>query len=104
MSTHNIGFDSQFSIFFIFKLHCFLLSGDLLVDTFCRCMKPFLSLAQLFCCYFSVFDCNEVDICDDNADCIYSQEEQRYVCECVEGFSGDGQYCERYKRRKKYTS
>lgn len=39
------------------------------------------------------FGCNEVNNCDANAECMFDYEERRYVCECKEGFSGDGVTC-----------
>ena len=50
----------------------------------------------------TAFDCNEADICHENAECIYDQVVQKYTCECVEGFSGDGRYCERYDVGKSF--
>lgn len=50
--------------------------------------------------FFSAFDCNEADICHENAECLYDNVQQKYVCECVEDYSGDGIYCERYYEGK----
>lgn len=47
-------------------------------------------------CVPITFDCNEADICHDNAECLFNPIAQKYNCECIEGFSGDGVYCERY--------
>jgi nidogen (entactin) len=44
--------------------------------------------------YISAFACNEADICHDNADCVYDELSDSYACQCNEGFSGDGLYCE----------
>ena len=40
-------------------------------------------------------DCNEVNNCDESADCIYDRDSSRYRCECIEGYSGDGYRCTR---------
>ena len=49
-----------------------------------------------FSLFSLAFDCNEADICHENAECLFEPVLQRYQCECVEGYSGDGVYCERY--------
>lgn len=41
-----------------------------------------------------VVTCNEANICDSNAECVYNYETRRYECQCREGFSGDGEVCE----------
>ena len=41
----------------------------------------------------SEFGCNEVNNCDENADCVYNYETLQYECECKDGFSGDGLSC-----------
>lgn len=47
---------------------------------------------------FSAFECNEApEVCHQDAQCIYDFQEQRYKCECGEGFSGDGLVCQAYK-------
>ncbi|ELT91752.1 hypothetical protein CAPTEDRAFT_173985 [Capitella teleta] len=40
-----------------------------------------------------VFTCNEVNNCDENAECAYDYELRKYTCQCNDGFSGDGLYC-----------
>lgn len=45
-------------------------------------------------CVPITFDCNEADICHENAECLFDPTDRRYKCECVEGYSGDGVYCE----------
>ena len=42
-------------------------------------------------CMFLEFGCNEVDNCPPNSQCVYDSDEFRYKCECVDGFSGDGE-------------
>jgi len=37
--------------------------------------------------------CNSVADCDPNAQCVFSNREQRYQCECGQGFFGDGKIC-----------
>ena len=41
----------------------------------------------------SEFTCNDADTCDINAECVYDFYEGKYVCQCADGFSGDGYYC-----------
>ncbi|XP_067940061.1 nidogen-like [Watersipora subatra] len=41
-----------------------------------------------------VVTCNEADICDENADCVYNGETRSYECQCKDGFSGDGENCD----------
>lgn len=38
--------------------------------------------------------CNEADICDPNAECVYNIDTRRYECQCIDGFSGDGEICD----------
>jgi len=51
-------------------------------------------MCKLVCVLFSAGQCNEVDICHENAECVFDQLTMSYVCECPDGFSGDGLYCE----------
>ncbi|KAL5008778.1 hypothetical protein ScPMuIL_014359 [Solemya velum] len=50
----------------------------------------------LYLLFISEFGCNEVDICHENAECVFDSDEDKYVCACEEGFSGDGISCESY--------
>lgn len=57
-----------------------------------------LSVRYLMFDCFSAFECNEApEVCHQDAQCIYDFQEQRYKCECGEGFSGDGLVCQAYK-------
>lgn len=42
-----------------------------------------------------MFNCNEADICHENADCVFDGFLGEYSCVCSEGFSGDGLSCEK---------
>ncbi|ESO97555.1 hypothetical protein LOTGIDRAFT_208735 [Lottia gigantea] len=45
-------------------------------------------------CYPVEFGCNEADICGENAECIFDNDDGKYRCECMDDFSGDGIVCE----------
>ena len=39
--------------------------------------------------------CNALSDCDANAQCLFSNREQRFQCECNQNFFGDGKSCYR---------
>lgn len=51
-------------------------------------------MIHIFSFLFSAFTCLEVDICHDDAQCVYDSDNDEYRCECNEGYSGDGENCE----------
>ena len=34
-----------------------------------------------------------MNTCDPYAECVFDDAEQQYVCQCVDGYSGDGFQC-----------
>lgn len=42
------------------------------------------------------FGCNEVaGVCHEDAECVYDVDDEKYKCQCNDGYSGDGVSCER---------
>lgn len=64
----------------------------------CRCIagyKEIESQCQLISTPNVTKDCQQEDKCDINAQCVYNSQADRYVCECLSGFRGDGLTCTR---------
>lgn len=67
--------------------------SDLLYNLY---SKKIFCLSFKVCCIicFSGSNCNEADICGENAECVYDENLREYYCECMDEFSGDGFSCE----------
>ncbi|KRX88301.1 Nidogen-1 [Trichinella pseudospiralis] len=68
----------------------------------CRCRKGFsgngYQCQPLESVAAAEIQCNVLNTCHPNAQCVFDSNSRRYVCQCQQGFTGDGYNCQETSR------